>query len=48
LFEGVGWDEPLGAAVDDLLHLLLVPVAGVGDHDVGCVGDPGAIEIEGG
>src|SRR3954452_18192383 len=27
---GVGWNEDLDAAVDDVLHLLAVPVAGVG------------------
>jgi hypothetical protein len=32
---GVGRDQHLGAVADDVLHLALVPVAGVGDHDPG-------------
>jgi hypothetical protein len=32
---GVGWHEDLDAFAGDLLHLALVPVAGVGEHDVG-------------
>jgi hypothetical protein len=32
---GVGWDEDLDAFAGELLHLALVPVAGVGKHDVG-------------
>lgn len=32
---GVGWHEDLDAFAGDLLHLALVPVAGVSEHDVG-------------
>src|SRR5215207_4651954 len=32
---GVGRDEDLDAFAGNLLHLALVPVAGVGEHDVG-------------
>src|SRR3954453_15403523 len=32
---GVRWDEHRDAFAGDLLHLALVPVAGVGEHDLG-------------
>src|SRR6185295_4687481 len=32
---GVGWNEDLDALAGDLPHLALMPVAGVGEHDVG-------------
>ena len=32
---GVGWDEHRDALAGELLHLTLMPVAGVGEHDLG-------------
>jgi hypothetical protein len=37
---GVRWDEDLHAAVDDRLHLDLVSIAGVREHDLRRRGDP--------
>jgi hypothetical protein len=42
---GVGWDQHLDAAVDDLLHLLLMPVAGVGEQHLWDVGDAGGVQL---
>ena len=44
-FVGVGWDENRDALADDLLHLLLVPVAGVGDDHAGLLGDASRFEF---
>jgi hypothetical protein len=38
---GVGRDQDRDALGDDRLHLGLVPVAGIGDHHLGLVGDAG-------
>ena len=32
---GVGRDKHVDALAGDLLHLALVPIAGVGEHDIG-------------
>src|SRR4051812_44521225 len=32
---GVGWNEDRDTFAGDLLHLALMPVAGVGEHDLG-------------
>jgi hypothetical protein len=44
-FAGVGRDEHLAAARDGALHLVLVPVAGVGDHDVGDLVDADGVQL---
>lgn len=38
-------DQDLDAAIDDRLHLLVMPVAGVGQHDTRCVFDARASEL---
>jgi len=40
-----GRHEDLNAALDDRLHLHLMPVAGVGDDDAGRVGHAGAGQL---
>jgi hypothetical protein len=40
-----GWNEHLGAAVDDVLHLLGVPVAGIGDSHARGFSHTGASEL---
>src|SRR3954451_24073044 len=41
----VGRDQDLDAAIDDVLHLLVMPVAGVGEHDARRLGDTGRCEL---
>jgi hypothetical protein len=42
---GVGWDQDRDAVGGDLVDLFEVPVAGIGDDDVGVVGDAGGREL---
>jgi len=44
-FAGVGRDQDLDAAADDAVHLLLVPVAGVGNDDPELIADAGGTEF---
>jgi hypothetical protein len=40
-----GGDQYLDAAIDDVLHLLLMPVAGIGEQHLGAVADAGGLEL---
>jgi hypothetical protein len=39
------WDQHPDAVGDDALHLVLVPVAGIGEHDLRALGDPGGVKL---
>ena len=42
---GVGRDSTWMPSAGDLLHLALVPVAGVGEHHLRVVGDSGRVQF---
>jgi hypothetical protein len=44
-FAGVGRDHHLRAAASDLVDLVVVPVAGVGEYDVRTFADAGGVEL---
>jgi hypothetical protein len=45
---GVRRDQQFDPALGDLLHLLVVPVAGIGEHHLRLLGDAGRLELPAG